>query len=270
MTFAPHRAVRATAGAAVAALMLALSLLLAALAPAAARAADSWKGRKNEAVVSPRFAAYGVVTIALAGATSVDGREDSEKLFRQNIEQTFSDLKYRFQGYSYFIGAVRRANAEPTLARVRTAAFAGTAPDSAALNVIRNAAAVDAVLFANLTTMDRTVIDADTRGQSSTDVGGEFVLMALKDGAVLWRGNFAERGLGAYNDPNVADVPQRDPTGNRQSSQGSALDPPEFREVMEKLLKKVAKSLPPPPTAAAAPAPAVTPSPASAPPPASH
>jgi len=270
MTFAPHRAVRA------AALAAALTLAaLVALAPGAARAADSAKPKKNEALVSPRFAAYGVARIALAGATSVDGNADSEKLFRQAIEQSFSELKYRFQGYSYFIGAVRQAGGEPTLAVVRKAAFAGTAPDSTALSAMRTAAAVDALLFANLTTMDRTVIDADTRGQSSTDIGGEFVLLALKDGAVLWRGNFAERGLGAYNDPNVADVPQRDPTGNAQASQGSALNPPEFREVMEKLLKKVAKSLPPPPAAPAAaatpappPAPATTPAPA--PPPASH
>jgi hypothetical protein len=235
-----------------------------ALAPAAVRAADAGKGKRNEALVSPHFADYGVERIALGGATSVDGSADNEKLFRQAIEQSFSELKYRFQGYSYFIGVVRQANAEPVLSAVRKAAFAGAPQDSAALAALRFAAAVDAVLFANLTTMERTVIDADTRGQSSTDVGAEFVLLSLRDGAVLWRGNFAERGLGAYNDPNVADVGQRDPTGNAQRSQGDALSPPEFREVMEKLLKKVAKSLPPPAAAAAAPAPAATPAPPSA------
>lgn len=236
------------------ALVAALAVTLIA---APAHAAGAAKG-KNEAAVSPHFSDYGIVRIALAGVTSVDGNADSEKMFRQATEMAFGELKYKFQGWTYFINSVRQAKAESLLDVTRKVAFAGTAPDPAALAALRAASAVDALLFGNLTRVNRNVIDADTRGQSSTDVGGEFVLLALKDGAVVWRGNFAERGLGAYNDPNVADVPQRDPTGNAVAH-SDALDPPDVREVMEKLLKKVAASLPAPVAAATPAAPSAAP-----------
>jgi len=56
----------------------------------------------------------------------------------------------------------------------------------------------------------------------------------------------------------VADVPQRDPTGNAVAH-SEALDPPDVREVMEKLLKKVAASLPAPVAAATPAAPSAAP-----------
>jgi hypothetical protein len=232
----------------IARISMGLTAALAVLLVAAPAHAAGAKGN-NAATVSARYADYGIVRIALAGVTSVDGNADSEKMFRQTTEMAFGELKYKFQGWTYFINSVRQAKAESLLDVTRKAAFAGAAPDPAALAAVRSASAVDALLFGNLTRVNRNVIDADTRGQSSTDVGGEFVLLALKDGAVVWRGNFAERGLGAYNDPNVADVPQRDPTGNAVAH-SDALDPPDVREVMEKLLKKVAASLPAPVAAA--------------------
>jgi hypothetical protein len=81
---------------------------------------------------------------------------------------------------------------------------------------------------------------------------------------VLWHGSFAERGLGPYNDPSTADVPERDPTGNA-TARSAALDPPPFRDVLDKLIGKVTSSLPPPAAVAQAAAPAAT-APATAPP----
>jgi len=167
-----------------------LATALAVLLVAAPAHAAGAKG-SNAATVSAHYADYGIVRIALAGVTSVDGNADSEKMFRQTTEMAFGELKYKFQGWSYFINSVREAKAESLLNATRKAAFAGAAPDPAALAALRSASAVDALLFGNLTRVNRNVIDADTRGQSSTDVGGEFVLLALKDGAVVWRGNFA-------------------------------------------------------------------------------
>jgi hypothetical protein len=240
------------------ALTLALVAACAACAPAfggAAWAGD--KGKKNEGLVAPNFASYGVTRIGFGGLGSVERHADDEHLFQAAVENGFGGTKYRFQGLNTFKDAARLAGVTATVTAWQAATLAGSPPDSAAVAALHGKLAVDAILFVNLTRMERNLIDQYTRGQSSTDVGANFVLVAVKDGAILWHGNFAERGLGAYNDPSTADVPERDPTGNA-TARSQALDPPPFRDVLDKLLHTVTATLPapaPPPTAAA-PAPA--------------
>jgi len=105
---------------------------------------------------------------------------------------------------------------------------------------------VDAILFSNLGTWTRQVVDVNTRGQSFTQVGGDFALVSLKDGAIVWRGSFLEKGDGPYNDPNTAEVTERDATGNSTARQAQ-LEPPSYREVLEKLVNRVRGTLPKPP-----------------------
>jgi hypothetical protein len=227
----------------VAALAAALVVAVATTPFGPAAAAD--KTRKNEGLVAPHFADYGVTRIGFGGLSSVERNAEYDRLFQAAVENGFAATKYRFQGLGTFQDDARRSGTAAAVAALQRAAFAGAAPDSATLAHLRGQIAVDAILFVNLTRMERNLIDQYTRGQASTDVGADFVLVAVKNGALLWHGNFAERGLGPYNDPNTAEVLERDPTGNA-TARSQALDPPPFHDVLDKLMRTVTASLPAP------------------------
>jgi len=212
-----------------------------------AKAADAKaaaKVKKNQAWVAPDFASYGVITIGMAPVSSIDHVEDNEKLFKNAIETGFGLLPgYKLQASSWFMDGVRRAGAAPALAVIEKTAFAGMPADSVSLAALQGKVQVQAVLFSRLSNWTRQVVDANTRGQSFTQVGGDFVLVSLKNGAVLWRGSFLEKGDGPYNDPNIADVTERDAGGNSTAKQAQ-LEPPSYREVLEKLASRVSATLP--------------------------
>ena len=234
-------------------LALVTAVLLVAALPAAAHAADKAakpaKPKKNQAYVAPDFASYGVVTIGMAPVASIEHNEENEKLFRQAVENAFGNLEgYKLQGSSYFMDAVRKGGAADALAKIEKAGQDGIASDTAAVDLVAAKAPVQAVLFSRLTTWQRLVVDPNTRGQSFTQVGGDFALVSLKDGAVLWRGSFLEKGDGPYNDPNAGEVTERDPSGNSTAKQAQ-LEPPSFREVLEKLGNRVVATLPKAPAA---------------------
>ena len=225
-----------------------LLVVLLAFAPVAAHAADKApKAKKNQAIVAPNFAEYGIVSIGMAPVTSFDHNEANEREFRNAVEIGFGTLEgYKLQQTSWFIDSVRKAGAINALATLEKTAFAGAPSDTAALAAIQGKVQVDAILFSNLGTWTRQVVDVNTRGQSFTQVGGDFALVSLRNGAVVWRGSFLEKGDGPYNDPNTAEVTERDATGNSTARQAQ-LEPPSYREVLEKLVNRVRGTLPKPP-----------------------
>jgi hypothetical protein len=221
-----------------------LCLLVASLPGHAADVKAAVKVKKNQAWVASDFEAYGITTIGLAPVSSIDHVEDNEKLFRNAIETGFGTLPgYKVQASSWFIDGVRKAGAAPALAAIEKSALNGVPADSVSLAAFRGKVQVQAVLFSRLSNWTRQVVDPYTRGQSFTQVGGDFALVSLKDGAVLWRGSFLEKGDGAYNDPNTAEVTERDAGGNSTAKQAQ-LEPPSYREVLEKLASRVSGSLP--------------------------
>jgi len=225
-----------------------LLVVLLAFAPLAAHAADKApKAKKNQAVVAPNFAEYGIVAIGMAPVTSFDHDEANEREFRNAVETGFGTLPdYKLQQTSWFIDSVRKAGATNALAAMQKTAFTGALSDTAALAALKGKVQVDAILFSNLNTWTRQVVDVNTRGQSFTQVGGDFALVSLRNGAVVWRGSFLEKGDGPYNDPNTAEVTERDATGNSTARQAQ-LEPPSYREVLEKLVNRVRGTLPKPP-----------------------
>jgi len=231
------------------------SLLVLGVHPALAADAKPPKVKKNQAYVAPGFLSYGVITIGMAPVSSLDHVEENEKLFRQAVEPGFGNMEgYKFQAMSYFIDEVRKGGVSDQLAAIEKAGLAGLPSDTAAVDMVALKTNVQAVLFSRLSTWQRLVIDPGTRGQSFTQVGGDFALVSLKDGAVLWRGSFQEKGDGPYNDPGVGEVTERDATGNSVAKQAQ-LEPPSFREVLEKLISRVSATFPKAPAPAAKPAP---------------
>jgi len=222
-----------------------LLVVLLAFAPLAAHAADKApKAKKNQALVAPNFADYGIVSIGMAPVTSFDHNEANEREFRNAVEIGFGTLEgYKLQQTSWFIDSVRKAGATNALAAMQKTAFTGALSDTAALAALQGKVQVDAILFSNLNTWTRQVVDVNTRGQSFTQVGGDFALVSLRNGAVVWRGSFLEKGDGPYNDPNTAEVTERDATGQSTARQAQ-LEPPSYREVLEKLVNRVRGTLP--------------------------
>jgi hypothetical protein len=218
------------------------------LAPAALHAADAKapKAKKNQAWVAPDFAAYNVSTIGMAPVSSLDHNADNEREFKNAVETGFGTLPgYKFQATTWFIDGVRKAGATDALKALENSALVGAATDTAVANAFRGKVNVDAILFSRLSTWQRQVVDPNTRGQSFTQVGGDFALVATRDGAILWRGKFIEKGDGPYNDPNTAEVTERDATGNSTAKQAQ-LEPPSYREVLEKLANRVRGTVPRP------------------------
>jgi len=222
-----------------------LLVVLLAFAPLAAHAADKApKAKKNQALVAPNFADYGIVSIGMAPVTSFDRNEPNEREFRNAVEIGFGTLEgYKLQQTSWFIDSVRKAGATNALAAMQKTAFTGALSDTAALAALQGKVQVDAILFSNLNTWTRQVVDVNTRGQSFTQIGGDFALVSLRNGAVVWRGSFLEKGDGPYNDPNTAEVTERDATGQSTARQAQ-LEPPSYREVLEKLVNRVRGTLP--------------------------
>ena len=231
------------------------SLLVLGTRPAPAADVKAPKVKKNQAYVAPGFASYGVITVGMAPVSSFDHVEENEKLFRQAVESGFGTMDgYRFQSMSYFIDEVRKGGVINQLAAIEKAGLAGLPSDTAAVDTVALKTNVQAVLFSRLSTWQRLVVDPNTRGQSFTQVGGDFALVSLKDGVVLWRGSFQEKGDGPYNDPSAGEATERDATGNSVAKQAQ-LEPPSFREVLEKLISRVSATLPKAPAPAAKPAP---------------
>ena len=229
--------------------LLLVALLI--LAPAASHAADAKapKPKKNQAYLAPDFAGYNVTTIGMANVSSFDRNADNEREFRNAIETGFGTLPgYKLQSVTWFMDGARKAGVADLLPKLENSALAGAPTDTATVNAIAGKMQVDAILFSRLSTWQRQVVDPNTRGQSFTQVGGDFALVSTKDGAILWRGNFVEKGDGPYNDPNTAEVTERDATGNSTAKQAQ-LEPPSYREVLEKLANRVRGTLPSRPAA---------------------
>ena len=223
---------------------LLVALLL--IAPAVSHAADAKppKAKKNTAWIHPDFAAYGVTTIGMAQVSSLDHNADNEREFRNAIETGFGTLEgYKLQSVTWFLDGVRKAGAADALVALEKSALAGLPTDTTVAAAFKGRVNVDAILFSRLSSWQRQVVDPNTRGQSFTQVGGDFALVSTKDGAILWRGNFVEKGDGPYNDPNTAEVTERDATGNSTAKQAQ-LEPPSYREVLEKLANRVRGTLP--------------------------
>ena len=72
--------------------LLLVALLL--LSPGITHAADKKpeKTKKNQAVIAPDFAAYGVSTIGMAQVSSLERNADNEREFRNAIETGFGTL----------------------------------------------------------------------------------------------------------------------------------------------------------------------------------
>jgi len=243
---------------------LAAGLVLATLgAPLAATAADEAKPakktklKKNEAIVSPAWAARGVKSIAVAPIRLVEGDEQAMKLTRNAIETALYDRGFKVFPSGSVLPSVERDGAKPAFAAATKAFDDGAALDSASARALGASLHTDAILFVNVTQWTRYVVDEYTRGASFTQVGIEGGVLSLADGGVLWRGSFLEKLDGPYNEPQRGDLDARDP--GRNSQKKAELEPPLYEEVLDKLMLRTTGTMPKPPAAPAAAPPAATP-----------
>ncbi len=218
------------------------------------KAAKQPRLKKNEAWVTPDWEARGIRTIAIAPLRSTERNPEAETLVRRLLESALHERKYRFLGAGSILETVKRGAVEAEYAAAGQS-FAREAPlDSASAVALREKLQTDAFLFVNITNWQRYLVDAQTRGASFTQVSVDAVLYSLADGAPVWRGSFQEKGDGPYNEPRASlGNSDRDPGGNTVG-RASALEPPTFEEVVDKLAARLAAALPRPVPAAAPPA----------------
>ena len=237
-------------------LALALGLVLAAVAPAApaadapAAAKPAARLKKNQVWVAPDWEARGIRSMAIAPLRSVERNVEAEAMARRGMEGAFHARGIRFRGAGSILESVQRSRADAAWAAAVAAAAKGAPLDSASAAALKEALSSDALLFASLTSWQRSIVDEQTRGSSFTQVGLEATMYSLADGAVVWRGHFVEKGDGPYNEPPTGDAATRDPSG--YSGRRAALEPPGYEEVVEKLMIRVAAALPKSASAAAA------------------
>ena len=208
--------------------------------------------KKNQAWVVPDWEARAIRSIAISPVRSLDKNTESETISRRGLEAALAGKPYRFRPASSFMESVKLGGAEAAWTAATSAAGRNAPIDTASARALRTALSTDAVLVATVTNWQRYVVDEQTRGASFTQVGVDVTMYGLADGALVWRGSFVEKGDGPYNEPAGGDATQRDPSGYN-TGRKATLEPPRYEEVVEKLMTRLATSLPRP-AAAAAPA----------------
>lgn len=208
--------------------------------------------KKNQTWVAPDWEARAIRSIAIAPLRSVERNAEAETIARKGLEAALSGKPYRFRPAGSFMESVKLGNAEPAWTAAGGAAAKSAPFDTASARSLQGALSTDALLVATVTNWQRYVVDEQTRGASFTQVGVDVTMYALGDGAIVWRGSFVEKGDGPYNEPAGGDATQRDPSGYN-TGRKAQLEPPRYEEVVEKLMNRVASTLPKP-AAAAAPA----------------
>jgi len=231
----------------------ALALVVAHAASFPAQAADEKaakkpKLKKNEAIVTPAWAAIGVTSITLAPVRSLAGDEQALRLTRSAIEHALHDRGFKVFPAGNVLSTIDRDGTKGAYeAAIR--AFEGEAAlDSVNAAALGSSFRTDALFIANLNQWQRYVVDEYTRGASFTQVGIDGTVFSLKDGTVLWRGSFQEKMDGPYNEPQRGDLDARDP--GRNSQKKADLEPPLFEEVLDKLMLRTTNAMPKPKAAA--------------------
>jgi hypothetical protein len=247
---------------------LALLLAMACAAPlvlaplASASAADAKKPvpttklKKNQAVLADDWAQRNVKSIAVMPVRALDGDEQALSLTRRALENSLADRGFKLLGGGSILATADRGGAMAAIEAAVKTFDAGAVLDTTSTAALHGALRTDALLLTNLRQWKRYVVDEYTRGASFTEVGIDAGMISLADGQMVWRGSFLEKMDGPYNEPQRGDQDIRDP--GRNSKATAALEPPLYEEVLDKLMLRVAGTLPKPaanaPAAPAAPA----------------
>ncbi len=252
---------RARALAFLAVIACAAPLVLAPASPASAadekKPTPTTKLKKNQAVLADDWAQRGIRSIGVMPARALDGDEQALSLTRRALENALAERGFKLLGGGSILATADRGDATPAIEAATKAFDAGAILDTTSTTALRRALGTDALLLTNLRQWKRYVVDEYTRGASFTEVGIEVGMFSLTDGQIVWRGSFLEKMDGPYNEPQRGDQDIRDPGRNSKST--AALEPPLFEEVLDKLMLRVAGTLPKPvakaPATPAAPAP---------------
>lgn len=212
------------------------------------KSAKKTKLKKNEAIVTPAWAAIGVTSVALAPVRSLAGDEQALRLTKSAIENALHDRGFKVFPAGNVLATVDRDGTKGAYdAAIR--AFEGDAAlDSMNAAALGGSFRTDALFVVNLNQWQRYIVDEYTRGASFTQVGIDGTVFSLRDGAVLWRGSFQEKMDGPYNEPQRGDLDARDP--GRNSQKKADLEPPLFEEVLDKLMLRTTNAMPKPKAAA--------------------
>jgi len=184
---------------------------------------------------------------------ALDGDEQGLGLPRRALENALAERGFKLLPGGSILATADRGGATAAIDAATKAFDAGAMLDTTSTAALRRALGTDALLLTNLRQWKRYVVDEYTRGASFTEVGIDAGMFSLVDGQAIWRGSFLEKMDGPYNEPQRGDQDVRDP--GRNSKATAALEPPLYEEVLDKLMLRVAGTLPKP-VAAPAPAPA--------------
>ena len=237
---------------------LAVPVVLAALAPVAPAA----KKGKTERFLHKDYASFEVQSIGvmpLAFLVQVNLREQEEdpvEVVRRQVERAIRPSGYKFTDARSFQTAAKTAGAAGAWSALDAKWRTSGELDSTSLKALGAAKLADAILAGMVTTWNRMTIDPGVAGQSITEVGMVTALYSTRTGELLWRDSYLEKGEGPYNNPGSGYV-----TGVQGSSLGNtartstALDPPSYDEIMQKVGKRLEKTFPPASKVAPKPAP---------------
>jgi hypothetical protein len=170
-----------------------------------------------------------------------------EQVVQQYLAHALASTGYRILAPTALEASADAARVPEALAALQAHWKSRGDPDTTALKKLGEAAVVDAVLGATITTWASTTVDRSVSGRSFTQVDVLFCLYSTRSGELLWREALSETGEGPYNSPPVAIRTDHDPAGHGEvkASDGGPLDPPSFEEVTAKLEKKIRKAFPP-------------------------
>jgi hypothetical protein len=211
-------------------------LALAALVPLVLPAlAAKEKGRKAELITTaPDFASYGVRSIALLPIATFDRNLSAQRLVSDLWGQNFKDTGYRWVSTTVSSDLLRSAFGDTALKSLTEQILKSVRVDSLRAPLLCARLHTSAVLSVRVEQWEQAPILWNQSGKPTTSVQLKAALVD-SSGTLLWSATGSENAEGTYHDPttNPIGVSSSSLENTPITGQGG---PPEYQEVLNKLL----------------------------------
>lgn len=229
----------------------ALALLVLTLAAPSAFAAKQKSSRGDTFTEVPDFAAYGVKSIAMLPVVSYDKNTRAEQMVTALLGMKLKDTGYRWVSAPTAKAMLESTLGDSVLKLVSDEVLAEGQLDSLRAPLVCTKLRTNALLCVRIDLWEQQQILWNQSGKPNTTVR---LRAALVDstGALLWSAASSETGEGPYNDPATNPIAMKATSLEPTPVTGQA-GPPEYDDVLERILLRWQPRFPRPVAAPSAP-----------------
>jgi hypothetical protein len=191
----------------------------------------------------PDYASYGVKSIAMLPVATFDKSLPTERTVAGLWGQNFKDTGYRWVSAPTAREMMRSTLGDSTVKLVSDEILKGVRVDSLRAPLLCAKLRTDAVLCVRVDQWEQQPILWNQSGRPTTGVQLKAALVD-SSGVLLWSASGTETGEGAYHDPNTNPIAVNSSNLENTPVTGQG-GPPDFDEVLNRLLLRWAPQFPP-------------------------